>query len=513
MIKPLLLAILDGWGHGVKSATNAVSMARTPNLDRWSGEFPNTTLVAHNGAVGLPEGQMGNSEVGHLNIGAGRIVYQDFTRINRAIETGEFYDNQVLVSVMKKTAKNGAALHLMGLLSDGGVHSHIKHLFALVQMAAKIGLERVYVHPFTDGRDTPPASGALYMAELQTELVRIGVGRIATITGRYYAMDRDNRWDRVELAWHALVHGMGIAASDPVQAVHDAYIRGENDEFIKPIIVTDATGEPLATINDGDSVIFFNFRADRARELTHALTDRGFTGFVRTAPPQIAEYVTFTEYDRHFNFPVAFPPAILTHILGEEVSASGLHQLRIAETEKYPHVTYFFNGGREEPFPAEDRVMIPSPKEVATYDQKPEMSAYAVTDQLLDCLRNNTYSLIVLNFANGDMVGHTGMLNAAVKACEAVDQCLERLVREVIGQGGIVLITSDHGNAEVMQDPVTGEPFTAHTSNPVPFMLISEQHKNARLRADGTLTDIAPTILQLMGLPIPTEMTGRNLIN
>lgn len=510
-VTPVLLAILDGWGVGEQSNINAIYLANTPHMDTWQQKYPFTTLIAHNGAVGLPEGQMGNSEVGHLNIGAGRIVYQDFTRINRSIETGDFFKNEVLVAAMDQVIANDAALHLIGLVSDGGVHSHIKHLFALIEMVSKRGLKKVFVHAIMDGRDTPPESGVDYIQQLQDELDRIGVGRIAVISGRYYAMDRDNRWERVHKAWQALVDGEGFKAKEPVRAVRDAYARGETDEFIKPIVLEDKTGGPVATVCDGDSVLFFNFRADRARELTHAFTDRCFDKFACERKPALTEYITFTRYGKHFKFPVVFPPQTLTHILGEEISRNNLHQLRIAETEKYAHVTYFFNGGREEPFPLEDRVLVASPREVATYDLKPEMSAFEVTDELLRRMENNPYSLIVLNFANGDMVGHSGIKEAAIKACEAVDQCLGKIVEKFRSLGGIVLITADHGNAEIMDDPETGVPFTAHSSNPVPFILIGND-LDIRLRNDGSLTNIAPTILDLQGLPIPGEMESGSLI-
>jgi 2,3-bisphosphoglycerate-independent phosphoglycerate mutase len=510
---PVLLIILDGWGYGEQTATNAVHVAKTPNMDRWMSNCPFTTLEAHNGAVGLPEGQMGNSEVGHLNIGAGRTVYQDFTRINRAIESREFFANPTLNKTIDRVLADKSALHLLGLVSDGGVHSHLDHLVALVEMAAAKGLDRVYIHAFMDGRDTPPQSGADYLRNLQQELDRIGVGRIATITGRYYAMDRDNRWQRVEKAWQALVEGKGLhVAPDPGQAVEDAYGRGETDEFIKPLVLTDSDGRPTAIIRDRDSILFFNFRADRARELSQAFIDPDFTGFPCPNRPALAEYVTFTRYDKHFDLPVVFPPQILTHILGEEISRRGLHQLRIAETEKYAHVTYFFNGGREEPFDRENRVLVPSPTDVATYDLKPEMSAYAVTDTLLEELRGNDYSLVVLNFANGDMVGHTGIMDAAVAACEAVDRCLERLVSEFTAHNGIVIITADHGNAEIMHNSETKGPFTAHSSNPVPFILIGDRYQNRKLRSGGALRDIAPTILAIMDLEPPAEMDGESLL-
>jgi 2,3-bisphosphoglycerate-independent phosphoglycerate mutase len=510
---PVMLIILDGWGYGPLTETNAVHMADTPNLDDWMQNFPFTTLIAHGEAVGLPAGQMGNSEVGHLNIGAGRIVYQDLTRINRAIDSGDFFTNSVLNEAYDKVLNSGKSLHLLGLVSDGGVHSHINHLIALIDMAARRKLGRVYIHAFMDGRDTPPQSGIQYIHRLQQELDRIGIGRIATITGRYYAMDRDNRWDRIEQAWQALVHGRGFdGGADNGAAVQAAYDRGENDEFIKPIVLAGDDRKPVATVTDGDSIIFFNFRADRARELSHALTDKDFSGFTRSGQPALGEYVTFTQYDKHFDFPVAFPPLSLHRILGEEVSRYGLRQLRIAETEKYAHVTYFFNGGREKPFSLEDRVLIPSPKEVATYDQKPEMSAYTVTEELLKHLQKDKYDLIVLNFANGDMVGHTGVMSAAVAACEAVDRCLGRLVERFTSTGGAVIITADHGNAEVMYNPETHGPFTAHSSNPVPFILVSPRYKDCVLRQGGSLKDIAPTVLNIMDLPVPSEMEGESLL-
>jgi len=509
---PVLLAILDGWGYGPPSDTNAIYVASTPNMKHWQQKYPFTTLLAHNGAVGLPAGQMGNSEVGHLNIGAGRIVFQDFTRINLAIDNGDFLKNEVLARTLETARDNGGALHFLGLVSDGGVHSHINHLKALIAMAAQKGLDRVFVHAFMDGRDTPPHSGAGYIENLQEALAKTGCGRIASITGRFYVMDRDRRWKRVQEAWQALVDGRGIAEKDPVQAMQNAYARGETDEFIKPIIITDDNGRPLGTIADGDSVLCFNFRADRVRELTHAFTDPDFQDFSPARRPSLRDYVTFTQYDKHFTLPVVFPPVTLKHILGEEISRHGLRQLRIAETEKYAHVTYFFNGGIEEPFPGEDRALIQSPKEVATYDQKPEMSAFEVTDELLRRLDENKYSLVVLNFANGDMVGHTGVMAAAIRACEAVDQCLGRLVQKFTGMGGMVIITADHGNADKMYDQQAGEPFTAHTSNPVPLIMISDRYLGRKLRTDGALKDIAPSVLTLMGLPVPTEMEGECLL-
>jgi 2,3-bisphosphoglycerate-independent phosphoglycerate mutase len=509
-VTPVLLAILDGWGQGEEYDGNAVHLARTPNMDRWQRECPATTLVAHNGAVGLPEGQMGNSEVGHLNIGAGRVVYQDFTRINRDIATGSFFANEVLAGAMERARERGAALHLLGLVSDGGVHSHIRHLEALLEMAAAKGLARVCVHAFLDGRDTPPRSGAGHIRRLEEAMARLGVGSIATVCGRYYAMDRDNRWDRVALAWQALVDGRGEFAASAAAAVTDAYGRNEGDEFIRPTVIGRA-GQPSGVISDGDSVIFFNFRADRARQLCHAFVDRDFSGFLAGRQPALAEFVTFTVYENDFFLPVAFPPGSMARILGEEISNHGLRQLRIAETEKYAHVTYFFNGGREQPFPLEDRVLIPSPREVATYDLKPEMSAPEVTEELLRRLTATSYSLVVLNFANCDMVGHSGVLAAAVMACETVDRCLGRVVERFTAQGGVVLITADHGNAEMMINRQTGGPFTAHTSNPVPLVMVGGGN-TLSLKHGGTLTSIAPTILDLMGLPIPAEMESKSLL-
>ncbi len=507
-ITPVMLIILDGWGVGKPTPTNAVFMAKTPNLDSWASQYPATTLLAHDGAVGLPEGQMGNSEVGHLNIGAGRVVYQDYTSINRAIITGELAKNETLGRVIDQTREQGATLHLLGLISDGGVHSHINHLYALLRIAAERGLRRIAIHAFMDGRDTPPQSGKGNMTALQRELAKIGAGQVATVTGRYYAMDRDHRWERVARAWAALVDGQGETARDPVAAIAQAYARGENDEFISQLVMVDGDGQPLARVADGDGVIFFNFRADRARQLTHAFTDPEFTGFSTGVRPRLANFVNCTRYEKGMELPALFPPQTLTRILGEEVSSHGLHQLRIAETEKYAHVTYFFNGGREEPYPLEDRALINSPREVATYDLKPQMSATEVTDELLRRLEAKGYSLVVLNYANADMVGHSGKLAAAITACETVDQCLGRIVPRFQELGGVVLICADHGNAEVMYDELTHGPHTAHTVNPVPFLLIDDRHLGRVLRTDGALKDIAPTVLALMGLATPAEMEG-----
>ncbi len=511
MKKPVLLAILDGWGVGAETQTNAVFMAHTPNMDRWQKEYPSTTLLAHNGAVGLPDGQMGNSEVGHLNIGAGRVVHQNFSRINQAVKSGDIAKNPQLLRAIETARANGSALHLLGLLSDGGVHSHIDHLLALVGMASDKGLKDVYIHCFMDGRDTPPSSGSGYMHQLCEGLAEMGTGAVATIGGRFYGMDRDSRWERVELAWKGIVDGVGVLADDdPVTAVQAAYGRGETDEFIKPIVLV-KNGKPIGQVQDQDVVCFFNFRADRARELTRVFSEEGFSGFAVHNRPQLGMVVTMTRYDEIFDLPIAFPPHTLTHILGEEVSRAGLKQLRIAETEKYAHVTFFFNGGREEPFPGEDRVLVNSPKEVATYDEKPAMSCPEITQQLLAKLDEDIYDLIILNFANADMVGHTGLLAAAIAACETVDENLGFIVDKVQKCGGTVLITADHGNADIMYDGIKGEPYTAHTLNPVPCILVDDGLQSKSLAKGGALKDIGPTILCLLGLDKPAEMEGRCL--
>lgn len=509
---PVLLIILDGWGVGAQRSNNAIYLAKTPNMDRWQKEYPFTTLVAHNGQVGLPEGQMGNSEVGHLNIGAGRIVYQDFTRINKAVDSKELMSNKVLCELIDKTIKKGSALHLMGLLSDGGVHSHINHLLAMIDIAKLRGLEKIFVHCFMDGRDTPPKSGATFIAQLQNGLAKKATGKIATISGRFYAMDRDTRWDRVQKAWQTIVEGCGKRASDPLAAVSAAYEAGESDEFITPINIYD-NDKPLAVVEDDDSILFYNFRADRARQLSHAFTDPNFDKFTIKSRPKLLEFVTCTRYEKGFDSPVLFPPTELQRILGEEISRQGLKQLRIAETEKYAHVTYFFNGGRETVFPNEDRILIESPRDVATYDLKPEMSAIKITDTLLKTIAEKEYDLIVVNYANGDMVGHTGVIPAAIKACETVDNCLGELIKTFQQAGGITLITADHGNADIMINEVDKAVYTAHTTNPVPFILISEAHKGQALSEGGALKDIAPTILTLLNLAIPDEMDGECLYN
>ena len=509
MTTPVALIILDGWGINTSCTANAVCQARTPRLDALAADFPTTRLNASGTAVGLPDGQMGNSEVGHLNIGAGRTIYQDLTWISKSIADGEFFTNPVLRTAMAQIKAAGSRLHLMGLLSDGGVHSHNTHLYALVEMARREGLTDVCIHAFTDGRDTPPQSAINYLRELETELQRIGLGRVATVIGRYYAMDRDTRWERVESAWRAMVLGEGTAATSGTAAIRAAYAAGETDEFVKPQVVQHA-GQPIGLVRDSDGIIFFNFRADRARELTRSFTQSDFPGFPRPNQPQLTTFVCLADYDETFDLPVAFPPESYPDLLGTVVSRAGLKQLRIAETEKYAHVTFFFNGGEEKPSPGEDRVLIPSPKDVATYDQKPAMSAIEVTDEVVRRVESGDYALIVLNFANPDMVGHTGVLAAAVKAMETVDACVGRVIDAVLAAGGRALITADHGNCEQMDDG-KGTPHTAHTANLVPLILVDPHRRDAPLR-EGILADIAPTILQLLGLPQPAAMTGRSLL-
>ncbi|MBC7962801.1 MAG: 2,3-bisphosphoglycerate-independent phosphoglycerate mutase [Steroidobacteraceae bacterium] len=510
MKKPLLLMILDGWGINPNPSHNAVALAKTPNLTRLLSEYPHVPIRTSGMAVGLPEGQMGNSEVGHLNIGAGRVVYQELTRVTKSILDGDFFTNPVLLECIAKAKAAGGRLHLSGLLSDGGVHSHNTHLYALLELAKREGLTDVFVHCLLDGRDTPPQSGAGYLAQLETEIARIGVGRVASVMGRYYAMDRDNRWERVEKAYNAMVCGQGeLQAASSREAIEQSYAAGVNDEFVLPTVIMEQ-GAPVATVRDGDGFIFFNFRSDRAREITRALALDGFDGFKRSCRPKLAGYVCLTEYDATFGLPIAFASSELTNILGGVLADAGLKQLRIAETEKYAHVTFFFNGGSEVPFAGEDRALIPSPQEVATYDLKPEMSACLVTDKLLKLLDQDTYDVIILNFANCDMVGHTGIEAAAVKAVEAVDSCVGRVVAKVREKGGAVLITADHGNAEQMADE-NGYPFTAHSTNPVWLVLVDDSRKGVKLREGGRLADIAPTMLKMLGLEQPMEMAGESL--
>jgi 2,3-bisphosphoglycerate-independent phosphoglycerate mutase len=504
--RPIVLMVLDGFGVRDDGDDNAIALAKTPNLDRFYARYPHTTLEASAMRVGLPDGQMGNSEVGHLNMGAGRVVYTDSTRITRDVRTGDIAGNPALGEAMERLRERGT-LHLLGLVSDGGVHSYQEHLEGLLRMAKGRGLTRVAVHAFLDGRDTPPASGAGYLEKLLRFLAELGCGRLATVCGRYYAMDRDQRWERTERAWRALVLGEGTRAADPVAAVRASCERGVTDEFVEPVVVTRGA-DPAVTMEDGDGAIFFNFRADRARQLTAALALPSFTGFTRPRFPQL-HFVCMTEYDATLGLPVAFPPQKLTAILADVMAAHHLPNLRIAETEKYAHVTYFFNGGTENPWPGEDRVLVPSAK-VATYDLQPEMSAYEITDALLKQLAQDRHAVVIGNFANPDMVGHTGVLPAAVRAVEVVDECLGRIAEAVLARGGALLITADHGNCEVMRDPETSQPHTAHTTLPVPFLLVQDGARGP-LREGGALEDVAPTILGLLGIEPPPEMTGRDL--
>lgn len=502
--------ILDGWGINTKQEGNAIALANTPVYNALLNEFPNTILDASGESVGLPDGQMGNSEVGHLNIGAGRVVYQDLTMINKSIQDGEFQKNPVFLETFSKVKSSSGRLHLIGLLSDGGVHSHVNHLFALLNMAKKKGVRDVFIHAFMDGRDTSPHSGSGYLKLLQDYIGDSGIGKIASITGRYYAMDRDNRWDRVEKAYNALTAGEGLTATDPMSALEKSYADGVTDEFILPTVMVDSAGSPVGSIKDDDGVLFFNFRADRARELTKALTLPDFSQFNRKKVPSLSSFATMKLYDEKMPFPAAFHSVKLANILCEVVSKAGLKQFRIAETEKYAHVTYFFNGGEEKLFPGEDRFLIPSPKEVATYDLKPEMSAYQVTEELENRIRSGEYGFILVNYANPDMVGHTGVLSAGIKAVEVIDECLGRVLSAVRDVNGIACITSDHGDVEQMIEYETGSPHTAHTTNLVPFIVTK---KGFQLRpGTGIFADIAPTILDLMGLEKPAEMTGKSLI-
>ena len=502
MKKPLVLMILDGFGIAPTEG-NAIAAANKPNLDKIFAENPHTQIGASGMDVGLPDGQMGNSEVGHTNIGAGRIVYQELTRITKSAQDGDMDKNEALLKAMNNAKDNGKALHLMGLLSDGGVHSHNTHLYALLEMAKRVGVEKVFVHCFMDGRDVPPSSGKDYVKELMDKMEEIGVGKIATVMGRYYAMDRDNRWERVEKAYAAMVYGEGEQADCPLCAMQNSYDKEVTDEFVVPTVIKGA--EP---ISQGDSVIFYNFRPDRAREITRTLVDPDFTGFERKKGFFPLTYVCMTQYDATMpNVEVAYKPESLVNTFGEYISNKGLTQLRIAETEKYAHVTFFFNGGVEKQYPGEDRILVKSPA-VATYDLQPEMSAYEVTDKMVEAVKSGKYDALILNYANCDMVGHTGVFEAAVKAVEAVDTCVGRVVEAVKEMGGCVLLTADHGNADKMVDD-DGTPFTAHTTNPVPFCVINHP---CQLREGGRLADIAPTMLKVLGLEQPAEMTGESII-
>jgi 2,3-bisphosphoglycerate-independent phosphoglycerate mutase len=507
-VTPVLLIILDGFGYREDPDNNAILAARKPNWDELWRDFPHTLLNASEKFVGLPSLQMGNSEVGHLNIGAGRVVYQDLSRVDVDIEDGRFNANPALSNAVALAKQNGSALHIMGLLSPGGVHSHENHILAMLEMAARNGLDKVYLHAFLDGRDTPPKSAAQSLQLLQDKCSALGVGRIASFIGRYYAMDRDNRWERVQPAYELLTQGRAeFTATDALSGLEHAYSRGESDEFVKATAIIPGGAQAVA-MQDDDVVIFMNFRADRAREITRALTDKSFNGFHRAYLPKLASFVTLSRYGDDFDLPCAYTQEPIHNGFGEYISSLGLKQLRIAETEKYAHVTYFFNGGREQPYPGEDRILVPSPK-VATYDLKPEMSAFEVTDKLEAAILSRQYHAIICNYANGDMVGHSGNMAAATKAIEALDICIGRVVKAMRSTGGEVIITADHGNAEQMLDRVTNQAHTAHTLNLVPFLYIG---RKAKLHDNGSLRDLAPSLLTMMGLPQPPEMTGHSLI-
>lgn len=508
--KLTMLMILDGFGINPNKDGNAVELAKTPNIDKLMKKYPTTQIKTSGLAVGLPEGQMGNSEVGHTNIGAGRIVYQELTRITKSIENGDFFTNPEFIAAIENCKKNNTKLHILGLLSDGGVHSHIRHLFGLLEMAKRRDFEDVYVHCFLDGRDTPPASAESYIIKLQDKMQEKGIGKIASISGRFYSMDRDKRWERVKKCYDALVNGEGNKAGSVINAIENSYQKEVFDEFVEPTVICNGE-EPVAKIEKNDSVIFFNFRPDRAREITRALVDKDFDGF-ETKKDLNLYFVCFTNYDETMpNVHIAFKKEPLKNTFGEYISKKGYTQLRIAETEKYAHVTFFFNGGEEKQYEGEDRILVPSPK-VETYDLKPEMSAYEVTDKVLDAIKNDKYDVIILNYANPDMVGHTGSLSAAIKAVETIDECVGKVVKLVEEKQGNLIITADHGNAEQMIDYKTGEPHTAHTTNPVPLILVTKK-EDIKLRKDGKLADLAPTMLDLMNLDKPEEMTGISLLD
>jgi len=505
---PVVLLVLDGWGYSEDPENNAILNARTPTMDQLWANYPHTLIHGSGKNVGLPHDQMGNSEVGHLNLGAGRVVFQEFTRIDNAIEDGEFNDNPTLNQALAQAHSGGNAVHIMGLLSAGGVHSHENQIHAMVQLAAKRGINDINIHAFLDGRDTPPQSAAGSISKLETVLEQLGTGRISSVIGRYYAMDRDNRWDRIQTAYELISEGSAEFYSPSAQqALESAYNRGETDEFVQATAIA-ADASAAGQIVDGDIVIFMNFRADRARQLTQAFIDPAFTGFERRRELKLGDFICLTEYKKSFGATVAFPPQTLTNVLGAYLAANDRRQLRIAETEKYAHVTFFFNGGEEQPFPGEDRILIDSPQ-VATYDLKPEMHAPELTDKLVAAINSRQYDVIICNYANPDMVGHTGKFDAAVKAIETIDQCLARILDSVKTHGGELLITADHGNAEQMLDASTGQPQTAHTSNPVPFIYVG---RKADICDTGALSDVAPTILHLLDMPQPEEMTGHSLI-
>lgn len=503
--KPLVLIILDGFGHSDSPEFNAIHAANTPVYDRLRATQPHGLISGSGMDVGLPDGQMGNSEVGHMNLGAGRVVYQDFTRVTKAIRDGEFFANPTICSAVDKAVAAGKAVHILGLLSDGGVHSHQDHLVAMAELAAQRGAEKIYLHAFLDGRDTPPKSAQSSIELLDATFARLGKGRIASVIGRYFAMDRDNRWDRVEQAYRLIVDGAAeYRATSAVDGLNAAYARGESDEFVKATAIGEAV-----RVEDGDAVVFMNFRADRARELTRTFVEPDFKEFQRARVPQLAGFVMLTQYAASIPAPAAFAPEALTNVLGEYLAKNGKTQLRIAETEKYAHVTFFFSGGREEPFEGEERILIPSPQ-VATYDLQPQMSAPEVTDRIVDAIENQRYDVIIVNYANGDMVGHTGVFEAAVKAVECLDHCVGRIVAALDKVGGEALLTADHGNVEQMEDAMTGQAHTAHTCEPVPFIYIGK--RNVRLREGGVLADVAPTMLTLLDMPVPAEMTGRSIV-
>ena len=508
--KTTVLMILDGYGLNDRKDHNAVAEANTPVMDKLMKEYPFVKGNASGMAVGLPEGQMGNSEVGHLNMGAGRIVYQELTRITKEIQDGTFFENPALVKAMENCKANDSALHIYGLVSDGGVHSHITHLYGVLEMAKKFDLKKVYVHCFLDGRDTPPASGKGYVEQLEEEMKKLGIGKVASVCGRYYAMDRDNNYDRVELAYKALTKGEGLTAESATTGIQASYDRDETDEFVKPTVVVE-DGKPVATIQDKDSIVFINFRPDRAREITHAFCDDDFKGFERGKRLDVT-YVCFSDYDPTIpNKDVAFHKIAVTNTFGEWLAANNMTQARIAETEKYAHVTFFFNGGVEEPNKGEDRILVNSPKDVATYDLKPEMSAYEVCDKLCAAIKSEKYDVIIINFANPDMVGHTGVEAAAIKAVETVDECVGKAVDALLSVNGTMFICADHGNCEQLVDYETGAPFTAHTTNPVPFILVNYDPAYT-LKEGGCLADIVPTLIETMGMTKPAEMTGKSLL-
>lgn len=507
--KPLLLLIFDGWGHRTETEFNAIANARTPTWDRLWKDNPHTFIKASEAAVGLPSNQMGNSEVGHLNLGAGRVVYQEYTRINRAISSGDFFSNKTLTDAVDTAIEGGKAVHIMGLLSPGGVHSHEDHIHAMAELAVKRGAPKVYLHAFLDGRDTPPSSAITSIARMEEKFTELGNGRFASIIGRHYAMDRDHRWPRIQQAYELTALGEApYSARSASEGLHMAYEREETDEFVLPTLIAPEPGHEVC-ICDGDVLVFMNFRSDRARQITRPFIEPDFNEFERKVFPKLAAFVSLTEYNSEFDVPVAFPPERLQNVFGEYLSNLGKHQLRIAETEKYAHVTFFYNGGREEPYDGEDRKLIPSPTDVRTYNLKPEMNAPMLTDELVKAIQSGTYDAIICNFANPDMVGHTGDFDATVKAIEALDHCLARVADALEDAGGEMLITADHGNAELMFDVETGQPHTAHTTNKVPFMYIG---RDAEIATMGSLEDISPTMLYLMDLKIPTEMTGRPLV-